>query len=71
MPYTLEQYTTLQNAIAQGASEVFYGDKKVKYRSLNDMQTLLDQMENELFPPTDTVAGQNKNRRVAAFYKGL
>lgn len=51
--YTLEQYQTLCNAIAQGALIVMYGDKQVHYRSLSDMIAIKKLMEQELGLNTD------------------
>jgi hypothetical protein len=48
MAYTLNQYNALVEAISQGAVEVQYGDKKVKYRSLQDMLAIKDSMEIDL-----------------------
>lgn len=63
--YTVEQYNTLKAAIAQGVTEVWYGDKKVVYRSLKEMLFIQNLMEAEL--------GINLNtggRRFACFDKG-
>jgi hypothetical protein len=65
MAYTSEQLTTLEAAIAQGALEVEYKDKRVKYRSLAEMNELRRQMQVEL--GTFTTNG----RRFAEFSKGL
>ena len=48
MAYTLEQYNTLQAAIATGAMEVEYADNKVKYRSLAEMKQTLSDMKADL-----------------------
>lgn len=48
MAYTQEQLDTLKDAIAQGAREVCYGDKRVAYQSLNDMLRIQKNMEDEL-----------------------
>lgn len=48
MAYTIDQYTKLQVAIATGATSVYYGDKRVDYRSLSDMKDLLQEMETQL-----------------------
>ena len=64
--FTPEQLATLESAIAQGALEVWYGDKRVKYRTLTEMNTIRDMMRKALG------LSQNKSR---AFYpshsKGL
>lgn len=45
--YTIEQYNALNEAIAQGAMMVMYGDKQVQYRSLADMITIKKLMEEK------------------------
>lgn len=64
--YTISQYNSLTEAISLGATEVQYGDKKVTYRSLDEMLRLQMLMKNCLFPE------QNKNngRKYASFSKG-
>jgi hypothetical protein len=66
--YTLDQYTALSEAISTGAMDVQYGDKSVKYRSLNDMIRILDLMKRCLFP--ELVASNNNGRKFASFKKG-
>ncbi len=56
MPYTQTQIDALKAAIATGAREVWYGDKRVAYRSLDEMKQTLSIMENE-------VNGQKPSRR--------
>lgn len=56
--YTLEQYTILSEAIATGALEVNYGDKKIQYRSLSDMLRIQQIMYNQLFPQNNTNNGR-------------
>jgi hypothetical protein len=63
--YTIEQYTALKAAIAQGALRVKYGDKEVEYRSLSEMERIKLSMESELFP-----GNKSSNRRYASFSKG-
>jgi hypothetical protein len=48
MAYTLEQLEILKGAIAEGALEVKYGDKWVKYRTLDDMLRIKSEIEKEL-----------------------
>lgn len=67
--YTLEQLTTLTEAISQGATKVKYGDKEVEYRSLKEMQTLLHIIKDDLGLNGDTTG--NRGRRYAEFSKGL
>jgi hypothetical protein len=46
--FTQSQYETLCAAIAQGVTEVWYGDKKVVYRSLAEMKQIKSMMEADL-----------------------
>lgn len=69
--YTIDQYNSLKSAIALGSTEVHYGDKKVIYRSLQEMLEILAIMTGELNPDATEIAGQPSRRRVAAFSKGL
>lgn len=48
--YTQEQIDSLQSAIAQGVLTVEYGDKKVTYRSLDEMLQLLGIMQGAVNP---------------------
>lgn len=48
MAYTQSQLDTLEAAIATGAREVDYGDKKVVYSSLGDMLKIRDLIRGEL-----------------------
>jgi hypothetical protein len=48
MAYTLTQYQMLVDAIAQGALIVKYADKEVRYRSLDEMIRIKQQMEIDL-----------------------
>ncbi len=66
MAYTTLEYETLVKAIAQGALIVEYGDKKVTYRSLNEMMRIKREMEGEL----NTVT-KKPSRRYAEHSKGL
>lgn len=43
--YTQEMYNTLIEAIATGTKEVWYGDKRVAYRSLDEMLRVKADME--------------------------
>ncbi|MFB8829065.1 phage head-tail joining protein [Azotobacter sp. CWF10] len=66
MAYTLEQYTALQAAIAEGALTVRYQDKSVQYRSLDEMMRILKLMATELGLNSNNDGG----RRYASFSKG-
>ncbi len=65
MAWTIEQYNTLNDAIAQGVTQVMYGNKMVIYRSINEMLTLRNLMREEL--------GLNKapKKLFAKYNKGL
>lgn len=62
MAYTIEQLTALENAIGEGALKVEYGDKKVEYRSLNEMIRIRNLMRQDLnlLPPRRTFAEFSK-----------
>ena len=62
--YTLEQYEALNSAIAIGATEVQYSDKKVTYRSVADMLRIKGLMENDLFPTAAKVNLLNRRKFV-------
>lgn len=64
--YTTEQYNCLTQAIAEGVLEVEYADKKVRYRTLNEMLQLKNLMERDL-----GIVKPGSGRRVAVFDKGL
>jgi hypothetical protein len=66
MPYSKEQYQTLQDAIASGTLSVKYSDKEVTYRSLDDMIRVLNLMRTELFPDKRPV-----RRKYALYDKGI
>lgn len=64
MAYTQQQLDALEAAIAEGALKVEYGDKKVEYRSLNEMIRIREIMRADL--------GTLKPRRTyAEFSKGI
>lgn len=64
--YTLLEYQTISAAIGSGALTVEYGDKKVTYRSLNDMLRIQSAMYAQLFPNQNN----NNGRRFVSFSKG-
>jgi hypothetical protein len=70
MGFTREQLDILEAAIAQGALDVNYGDKRVTYRSLNEMMRTRDLMKKELGLSGNSTSG-NSNRRFAVHGKGL
>jgi hypothetical protein len=65
MAFTSDQLTALENAIAEGALEVQYSDKRVKYRSLDEMMKIREMMRRDLGVTTST-----DNRTYARFSKG-
>lgn len=69
MAYTQTELDALDRAIAQGALSVEYGDKKVTYRSLDDMLRTRQLMRDELGLNGATPA--NNGRRYGSFSKGL
>lgn len=66
--WTEDDYNQLKAAIALGALRVEYADKRVEYRSLNDMQRLLNQMADDLGYNSDV---KKSSRRIGNFTKGL
>jgi hypothetical protein len=62
--FTQEQLDTLNQAIAEGALIVWYGDKRVEYRSLTEMLQIKKMMEDDLAPTS-----QKKPTRIL-FYSG-
>lgn len=64
--YTPEMLAILDAAIAQGVTSVYYADKRVEYRSLNEMLRIRDLMKSELGVKTNVNA-----RRLATFNSGL
>lgn len=48
MAWSQDQLTKLEDAIALGALEVQYQDKKVTYRSLDEMMKLRDRIRESL-----------------------
>lgn len=68
MAFTLDQLTTLDAAIAQGALTVKYADKEVTYRSLKEMLELRGLMAAEVTPAN---YNDTKGRKFATFNSGL
>lgn len=48
MAWTLDDYNALKSAIGTGAMAVYYGDKRVEYRTLSEMYRIKADMEKEL-----------------------
>lgn len=64
--FTIDNYNALCEAIILGSKSVYYGDKRVEYRSLDEMLRIKGLMESEL--------GLNKKRpsvRYGSFSKGI
>ncbi len=66
MAFTNEQLIALEEAIAQGAMQVKFQDKEVRYQSINDMLLLRDVMRRAL-----GVANAKNARVYATFNKAL
>jgi hypothetical protein len=66
MAWTNDDLNNLQEAIGTGALEVQYTDKRVKYRSLDEMMRLLTLMKREL-----GLVDSSKRRKTAVTGKGL
>lgn len=66
MAYTPEQYSALKDAIAGGELSVQYADRRVQYRSIDEMLRILKLMQAELYPDASAVGG----RRLTSFSKG-
>lgn len=64
--FTAAQLTALNQAIAEGALEVQYADKKVRYRSLDEMIRIRNIMQKDLGLRETT-----DNRTYGRFSKGL
>lgn len=65
--FTQDQLDKLNEAISQGALIVQYADKRVEYRSLNEMMAIRRTMMQDLGLLTNT----NGGRLFAKFNKGL
>ena len=66
MAYTIQQHDALEDAISQGILEVEYSDKKVRYRSLDEMIRILNLMKSQL-----GLIKPNAGRHYAVFRSGL
>jgi hypothetical protein len=65
--FTLQQLKALDDAIALGAREVMYGDKKAIYKNLDEMLTTRNLMRNEL----GLNGNEPRGRRFGSFDKGI
>lgn len=68
MAWTNAQLTALETAISNGSLSVEYGDKKVVYRSLEEMLKLREIMKRELF---GSATSGEASRVKMKFSKGL
>lgn len=48
MAYTTADLTAVEKALARGETEVSFGDRSVKYRSVNELQKLRRTIQLEL-----------------------
>lgn len=67
MAYTQTQLTALEEAFAQGVLEVQYSDKKVTYRSLDEMKQIIETIKKSLGTSNTNQVGSVKME----FSKGL
>lgn len=67
MAFTQLQLDALDEAIASGATEVWYDHKKVEYRSLDEMISLRRLMADEIA----RAGAPKQRRRVARYHNGL
>jgi len=54
MAWTSAQLAALEDAIAQGATKVKYGDKEISYRSIEEMLRVRDKIRKELGQTNNT-----------------
>lgn len=66
MAFTSSDLNAINEAIASGALEVQYTDKRVKYRSLEDMIKVRNMIRQEL-----GLTDNSKRRKTAVTGKGL
>ncbi|MPS30642.1 MAG: hypothetical protein E2576_14320 [Alcaligenaceae bacterium] len=66
MAFTQSDLDALKRAIAGGQVEVQYGDKRVRYRSLDEMKGLLRMMQEDV----NRAAGRRPRRLVRLRHAG-
>ena len=66
MSFTESQLTALEKAYAEGVLEIKYGDKTIKYRTLNEMRQAINDIKKSLGG-----SYKKKTRLTAVFSKGL
>jgi hypothetical protein len=64
MAYTQADLDALNKAIATGVTEVEYRDRKVRYRSLEEMLRLRDLMKAEISPASGDRVQRAKFSRI-------
>ena len=60
MPYSNEQLLALQKALATGEKRVTFGDKTVEYRSVDELQAAIREVEGALA----RAAGTRRTRQI-------
>ncbi|QKS28141.1 MAG: hypothetical protein HT579_22215 [Candidatus Accumulibacter similis] len=60
MPYSNEQLLALQKALATGEKRVSFGDKTVEYRSVDEIQAAIREVEASLA----RAAGARRTRQI-------
>ncbi|MBP6707694.1 MAG: hypothetical protein KA223_00895 [Candidatus Accumulibacter sp.] len=60
MPYSNEQLLALQKALATGEKRVTFGDKTVEYRSVDEIQAAIREVEASLA----RAAGARRTRQI-------
>ncbi len=66
MAFTQSDIDALKSAMASGELSVQFQDKSVRYRSINEMQSVLAMMEREVGS-----GGASSSRRFVSTSKGL
>ena len=64
--YTTEMLQKLDEAIATGARDIYYGDKRLSYRSLDEMMRIRTMIATQL-----GLQKTNGGRKLAIHSKGL
>lgn len=68
MAFTVTQLNSLEEAISEGALEVQYQDKRVRYASLSEMKKLRDLMRSELGMTETSPGSSATNVRIRGLY---
>lgn len=64
MAYTQDDVDKLKEAISSGAEEVQFSDRRIKFRSIDDMNKLLKIMQDE-------VAGVNSSSKEVSPFQSI